>query len=91
MENLFPNFWHLVGIIEDSFNLCQRSYFNILGEKFRMLKIACYEPYLVCSIWKMSCQLYIFKCLHLKKRGYTVFQFNLNLSDCKAVVFSLIH
>lgn len=56
-----------------------------------MLKIACYEPYLVCSIWKMSCQLYIFKCLHLKKRGYTVFQFNLNLSDCKAVVFSLIH
>lgn len=88
---MFPNFWHLGDIIEGSFNLCCLSYFNILGDRFHIFKTASYEPYLVCSIWKMSCQLYIFKCLHLKKRRYTKFQFNLSLSDYKAVVYSLIH
>lgn len=55
-----------------------------------MLKIAPCEPYLVCSIWKMSCQLYIYKLLCLKERGYTVFQFNLNVAYYKAVVFWFI-
>lgn len=50
-------------------------------------KIACYEPYLVCSIWKMSWQLHIFKFLSLRERGYTVFQFNLNLTYYKVIIF----
>lgn len=51
-----------------------------------MLKSACCESYLVCSIWKHT-KLYIYKLLCLKERRYTMSQFNLNVTYYKAVVF----